>query len=204
VLLHDAGFGRTGSAPVSVFGPPADHAAISVHEPQRFGDCFRPQGVTTLRQVLAGLAAYPRVRLMVEIKEESLQYWGSAKVLSALLAELEGHQGRCVLISFDYPALVWTRQHSDFEIGWVLQRYDVDHLQQARTLAPDFLICNERKIPSDEAPWPGEWRWMLYDIVDPQRALDWAQRGVALIETADIGAMLNDPLLARRACRHGL
>jgi hypothetical protein len=37
---------------------------------------------------------------------------------------------------------------------------------------------------------------MLYDIVDPQRALSWAARGVELIETRDIGALLQDPSLA--------
>jgi hypothetical protein len=45
---------------------------------------------------------------------------------------------------------------------------------------------------------------MLYDIEQPQLALDWASRGASLIETADIGAMLEHPVLARRACRHGL
>jgi hypothetical protein len=43
---------------------------------------------------------------------------------------------------------------------------------------------------------------MLYDIMDPGTALDWAQRGAALIETADIGKMLQHPVLGRRACQH--
>ena len=43
---------------------------------------------------------------------------------------------------------------------------------------------------------------MLYEINDPRQAIAWAIRGVALIETADIGAMLQDGRLGERACRH--
>jgi len=45
---------------------------------------------------------------------------------------------------------------------------------------------------------------MLYDISDPARALQWAARGIELIETRAIGTMLQDPLLARKACPHAL
>jgi hypothetical protein len=44
---------------------------------------------------------------------------------------------------------------------------------------------------------------MLYDIVEPDQAVDWAARGVSLIETADIGGMLQDSRLKQRACPHG-
>jgi len=44
---------------------------------------------------------------------------------------------------------------------------------------------------------------MLYDIVDPQRALSWAARGVELIETCDIGALLQDPRLKPAGAGNG-
>jgi glycerophosphoryl diester phosphodiesterase len=141
---------------------------------------------------------------MVEIKQESLQHWGLAKVMDTLLEALEPARARCVLISYSHEALRYAGQNSDIDTGWVLRHYDETHYQQAQELQPEFLICNQDKIPQQQELWPGSWQWMLYDIVQPQLALDWARRGATLIETADIGAMLAHPALARRACRHGL
>ena len=47
----------------------------------------------------------------------------------------------------------------------------------------------------------GPWRWAIYEITDPEQALDLAARGAGLVETMMIGEMLADPRLAgaRRA-----
>ena len=205
VLLHDGDFSRTADQAVSLFECTAsDTQRISVHEPQRFGQTFAPLPPPLLEAVLQRLAGYPDCRAMVEIKQESLQHWGLTRVMDALLQALEPYRPGCVLISYSEQALVHARRNSDIDIGWVLQRYDEEHRRTAQTLRPDFLICNQDKIPEQQAPWPGPWQWMLYDIVQPQQALQWAGRGVHLIETADIGAMLAHPALAQRACRHGV
>jgi hypothetical protein len=43
---------------------------------------------------------------------------------------------------------------------------------------------------------------MLYDITDPELALQWAQRGITLIESRDVGAMLKHPQLHKASCDH--
>lgn len=205
VLVHDSNLQRTAGDPRSIFE--LDSEALrrcSVHEPLRFGDRFSGMEIPGLATVLERLTRFPQARAMVEIKSESLQHWGLERVMDALLAQLEPFGKQCVLISFSHAAIAYAQQHSRIEIGWVLYRYDEDHRQRAQTLQPDFLICNEQKLPAQQPPWPGPWQWMLYDIIDPALALHWAARGVTLIETADIGIMLQDPLLAQRACRHGL
>lgn len=205
VLLHDADFNRTAKHPASLFTCTASETQrISVHEPERFGEAFAPLPPPLLDDVLDRLAAFPACRAMVEIKQESLQRWGLAKVMDSLLEVLQPAHARCVLISYSREALLYARQRSDINTGWVLQRYDETHRDQALELQPEFLICNQDKIGQQQELWPGSWQWMLYDIVEPQLALDWAKRGATLIETADIGAMLAHPVLARRACRHGL
>jgi len=205
VLLHDADFSRTANRPLSLFTCTASQTQqISVHEPQRFGPAFAPLAPPLLDEVLQRLAAFPACRAMVEIKQESLQHWGLGKVMDALLRALEPFHAGCVLISYSREALRYARQHSAIDIGWVLQRYDDTHRAEAQALRPEFLICNQDKIAAQQALWPGNWQWMLYDIEQPQLALDWASRGASLIETADIGAMLEHPVLAQRACRHGL
>ncbi len=205
VLLHDADFRRTAQRPESVFeSASGDIGAISVHEPARFGHEFAPVAAPLLDAVLERLKAFPDCHAMVEIKHESLQRWGIAAVMDTLLRTLEAFAAQCVVISYSHAALRYARQHGSLEIGWVLRSYDERQLERAQALEPDILICNQDKIEAGQALWQGRWQWMLYDIVEPQRALDWALRGATLIETADIGTMLEHPALARKACRHGL
>jgi glycerophosphoryl diester phosphodiesterase len=204
VLLHDADFRRTAHQNTVLFdGTSRDAQRISVHEPQRFGQGFAPLAPPLLDQVLHGLAAFPACRAMVEIKQESLQQWGLNRVMDALLQTLTPFTAGCVLISYSRDALAYAARHSDIHTGWVLRGYDAAHRQAAQQLRPGYLICNHRKITPPQQLWPGRWQWMLYDIVEPQLALDWASRGAALIETADIGGMLADPVLAATGCRHG-
>lgn len=204
VLLHDETFRRTGDSGDSVFDLASLDIAASVHEPQRFGERFAATPVARLTEVLDRLAAFPGVRAMVEIKQESLDRWGLEPVIQKLIPLLETHRRQCTLIGYNAEVLSYCRQHSDLSVGWVLKDYDTLHEDSARRLAPDYLICNYTKIPRGETPWPGPWQWMVYDITDAGLALEWARRGVALVETADIGTLLEHPVLARRACRHGL
>lgn len=202
VLMHDDNLQRTAGIDQPVPTTDSTGLTASVHEPQRFGDRFAPTPVPLLAGVLARLSAWPAARAMVEIKQESIDQHGLDRVMTQLLPLLIRYQPLCTLISYNPAALSWVRARAAVPVGWVLPDYDAQHREQAMALAPDYLICNERKLPADETPWPGPWQWMLYDIVDPQRALAWAARGVTLIETADIGAMLQDPHLAQQACHH--
>lgn len=202
VLLHDDNFVRTAGVELSVFQVDSRDIAVSVHEPQRFGDRYAPTPVTRLADVLRQIAAWPEARIMVEIKQESIDRRGLDTVMEKLLAQLAACE-QCVLISYNRAALEWACRRSAIPVGWVLHEYDATHRHQAISLAPDYLICNERKIDATDTLWPGPWRWMLYDIVDPQRALSWAARGVELIETCDIGALLQDPRLKPAGAGNG-
>ena len=205
ILLHDVDFERTAGTAVSVFDIDNRQLdTISVHEPARLGERYAPLPVCDLDTVLGKLPAFPGARAMVEIKQESLEQWGLARVMDALLEKLEPHLNQCVLISYSHRALSYAAQRSSIDIGWVLDVYDRANLQQAELLDPQFLICNERKVPQGQIPRSGNWKWMLYDISDPALALQWAARGVELIETRAIGAMLQHPVLARKACTYAI
>jgi glycerophosphoryl diester phosphodiesterase len=202
IVLHDDNFARTAGVNRSVFDMDSAGIDLSVHEPQRFADRFAPTAVATLSEVLSRLDRRPAARAMVEIKQESIDRWGLDAVLERLRGQLEARQPQCALIAYDRRALEWFRERTSVPVGWILRAYDDSHHSQAESLRPDFLICNQTRIPGEERPWPGPWQWMLYDIVDPERAMAWAARGVSLVETADIGTMLQDARLKQRACRH--
>lgn len=205
VLLHDDSLARTAGRGDSVFDLTLDQLdGISVHEAKRLGDKFSGEPLPTLQQALELLDQYSTATALVEIKEESLEHFGLDLVLNALIELLKKQARQCVVISFSYDALQYIRDHSDYRIGWVLNRYDNNHRQRAETLLPEYLICNYKKIPRAETPWPASddcnWQWMLYDIDKPELALSWAQRGVAIIETPNIDRMLQHPTLKQQGC----
>lgn len=198
IVLHDDNFKRTAGAPHSVFKQ-QDYTQISVHESKRFGDAFNPEPVPSLTQVLELLIQYPDTTAFVEIKDESLQQWGLEKVVDKVLLCIEQAKHQCVIISDNLDALLYASNKADNKIGWVIHRYDNIHLELAAKHVPDYLICNFKRISSDL--WQGGWQWMLYDISDPELAIEWANKGAELIETRDIGGMLLHPDLQQRACR---
>ena len=200
VLLHDDDFKRTSNVTGTVFEYSILNP-VSVHEPKRFQDRFSGETVPTLMQALDTIAAYPDVTAVVEVKEESLQQWGTETVMSKLVNILESARARCLVISFDADAVDYVKKYSKLQGGWVLKHFDTNSKQQAQQLSPDYLICNYKKINSEL--WKGDWQWMLYDIMQPDLALEWANKGAALIETSDIGGILNHPVLGKKACGHG-
>ena len=200
VLLHDDTFKRTAGVSGSVYDE-ISPSSISVHEPDRFEDRFKSEPLPRLRQVIEMLSADSQLTAFVEIKEESLQRWGVETVMSKLIRELRPIQQQCAIISFDLDAVTYVKTQSKIRAGWVLHRYDEQHQMLAQQLSPHYLICNYKKV--NDKLWSGNWQWMLYEINEPGLALEWADRGAALIETSDIGGMLEHPVLAERACHQG-
>jgi len=205
IVLHDSDLQRTAGMADSVFNLKlSELLSVSVHEPERLGDQFLKTPVPTLKQMMELVAGYPNATAFVEIKDESLTQWGLDHVMVALQKELMPYASQSVIIAYNLNALKVVKQRGLYSTGWVLDVFDEENYRKARELNPDYLICNHKKITGDNEPWQGDWSWMLYDITDPELALQWAQRGVALIETRDIGAMLQHTELRKQACSHAI
>jgi len=190
VLLHDGDLARTAAEPRAIFGLSGQELKqISIHEPGRLGNRFAGEPVLNLVDFMSRLQAFPEVRVMVEVKEESLLQWGLEAVMTPLLDTLLPYRNRVVLISFSLPALQFSKARTNLELGWVLESYYPSSLVAASELAPAYLIIDHGEIPPETIPQPGPWRWMLYDITDPELAMEWYRRGVELIETRDIGSL---------------
>lgn len=205
ILMHDSDLARTADLHRSVFDIAAKELkTFSVHEPARFHNRFHPQHIDTLDEIFVKLANYPQARAMVEVKEESLAHWGVDNVMQRLIDKLIPYSGHCILISFSLDALRYAQDNSDIRLGLILKRYDSQGKAAATALNPKFLICNHKKLPLGQRPWPGPWEWVLYEINSPEEAMTWAELGVRYIETGDIGAMMQDGLLMTKACKHGV
>lgn len=206
VLFHDDTLPRTTNATGRLLDMNYDQLAdVSAGEPGRFGKSFENVHIPRLKDFVALLKKWPDVTALIEIKEESLQAFGTQVVVETVIAELEPVKQQCIMISFDADCLELTRRLDEFPIAWVLHRRDQASKKRAEIMKPDYLMCNYKKLPefvssSHDALWPGPWQWMLYEIIDPELALFYAERGINFIETMNIGKMLEHPVLNTRKC----
>jgi len=200
VLFHDPGLKRTTGVNGSLFELNYDQlTGFSANEPDRLDGKFGHITIPPLAGLIELLQRFPDSQAMIEIKPESLDYFGLERVIRQLLAELQPVREQCIIISFHLPALEYIRgQAIPCRIGWVLHHYDRDRQQIANRLEPDYLIGSSRILTPDTPLWPGDWQWMVYDITEPELALAYAEAGIELVETRDIGAMLQHPLLSQR------
>jgi glycerophosphoryl diester phosphodiesterase len=196
VLMHDATLNRT----ADVVGCIHDMtwpalASRSVGEPRRLGGSFPDARVPSLAEALGLLRQRPGRQAFVEIKTESLQRFGISRVLEHCLAAIREAPGQCIVTSYSDQLVQEVRNVSGLPIAWVLASHDASSLERAHRLAPEYLFCNVTKLPPGTLA-KGSWDWAIYEVTDPQLALDLARRGVAYIETMAIGEMLSDPRLA--------
>jgi glycerophosphoryl diester phosphodiesterase len=185
ILLHDPDFQRTGGAPDRIVELEfAATRSMDVGEAQRFGDQFAGLHAPALADVAAQLAEWPEVTAFVELKRHSIEAFGVQAVLDHVMRVLQPVRGQCVMISFNVDVLVKAREDHGMPIGWALRKYDRTHREYAAALGPEYLFCNQLKLPPAALPlWDGPWQWVVYEIVDADAARTLFARGVSIIET---------------------
>ncbi len=201
ILSHDADLWRTAGIERSVLEMTLeDVMQVEVNEPARFGLEFSGVHIPLLGEVTTLIEQNPDVTAFVEIKRASLVRFGVEPVVERLLEVLKPVRDRCVVISFDRPAIEHARRSGGIAIGWVLEEWGDDIRASAEALGPEYIFCDYRMIPADGELWPGPWRWALYEIIEPDLALSLAAAGAEFVETMAIKEMLADRRLipARR------
>jgi glycerophosphoryl diester phosphodiesterase len=200
VLMHDASLQRTAGVPGAVTEwSLAALGELDVGERERLGPGAERVPVPTLDEIVALLAAWPGVTAFVEIKPTSLERFGTDPTVRRVLAALAPVRERSVVISYEHDAIAAAREHGAAAIGWVIRGADDQTRRRARALAPEYLFCRHDRLP--EPPWPGPWRWAVYDADSVEMALDLAHRGAHLVETMAIAELLGDSRLAPEAPR---
>lgn len=193
VILHDETLDRTTDAT----GPVMDLsrgglASISAGEAKRLGDEFKDEPLPELGELVQLLRHHPHVTAFVELKEESIDYFGVEIFVKKVLDTLAPVLGQVIVISFVKEALIESRRIGKQEVGWVLTKFDEESRLMADNLKPDILICNYKKVKGElwKGRGQGEWSWFLYEITDPASAMQWFEKGVEYIETMHIDEMI--------------
>ncbi len=185
VLLHDDNFARTAGHPAYI--NEIDFSALTdfdVGEVTRFGRSFTATPVCSLQRLTELLEGWPEVTAFVELKRQSLEHVGVESLFDAVLPVLQPVLDQCIIISFVADALVESRRRCAAPVGWAVRKWNDKAREQAEKLAPEYLFCNVEKLPNDPAEiWQGPWQWVIYEITDPDQAIELAGRGMNLIET---------------------
>ena len=197
MVIHDLGLERTAGIAGHVSRlSMGELAAVSVHEPARFGSRFAGELLPRLADIVALLQDWPMARAFVEIKRESAEAHGVDDTVALVVDVLAPVRERCVLISFVERAVMTARRLSAGATGWILNYYDDDSHRLADAMAPDYLICDHRKLPAAPATlWRGPWRWGSYEVTNVEHALDLIDRDVQVIESMAAGDLAGDPRL---------
>jgi glycerophosphoryl diester phosphodiesterase len=192
IVIHDHDLTRTAGMPGSVFDyPAAELSSIEVNESERLDGRFTGVLIPTLSDVVEFLKERREITAFVEIKRASLRRFGHEQVVARVLDALKPVRSRCIVISFDLPAVHMARQHGSFAIGWVLSDYDGHARLKFEALKPEFLFCDLEKLPPGmERLWRGPWRWAIYEVESVETALSLAERGADFIETMAVAPMI--------------
>jgi glycerophosphoryl diester phosphodiesterase len=195
VLFHDDTLDRTTGRTGRISEIFSDQLArIPAGEVDRLGPRFSETPIPTLDDLIRLLSGWPEANVFVEIKEGSLEAFGHAAVVETVMRAIGTGKGRFIPISFDAEALRLARTLGAPRIGWVLRRYDAETSRFAADFAPEFLICNYRKLPPGIEPlWQGPWRWILYEITNPTLARRLGWRGADFIESMRLDAYTGEP-----------
>jgi glycerophosphoryl diester phosphodiesterase len=192
VVFHDTDLARVAGRPDSVHALPwSQLAEVPVGEVARFGDRFAYTCAPSLAQAVDAIAGWSDVTAFVELKRASMRHFGRETVLRRTLEVLQPVLDRCVLISFDLPAVRILRlMTGGARIGWVLDQYDGNALREATALAPEFLFCNLERVPESATElWPGPWQWAIYEVRDLGTARHCHALGARYVETMTVRSL---------------
>jgi glycerophosphoryl diester phosphodiesterase len=165
--------------------------------PARFGTRFADVRISRLGELASLLKCWPRARALVEVKQHSIENFGIARVMDAILGELREVSAQCIIISFQQDPLIHARAASGLAIGWVLPEWSDASRAAAARLQPEYLVCSRKRLPPEPEPlWGGPWEWVVYTVNTVEDALALRQRGVDMLETDVIRKLLRDARLA--------
>lgn len=197
VVVHDANLERLSGVSQNILDLElAQCDNLSVHEPKRFGNKFYPQKIPTLQQIVTLFSNYPGRHLIVEIKRASIRRYGIQPIIDVLIPVIAPIQQQCMIISFHSDMIQCLADSGGVKVGYVFEDWGDETFAIIARMQPHFLFTDYTSVPATIESLPqGGWQWGVYTIDDAQTAVCWFEKGVALVETNNIGHLITQPLL---------
>ena len=164
--------------------------ALPAYEPERLGEEFIDETISSLAQVVEIILSHPLVTLFVELKEESIAEFGPEIMLANVCEVLEPIRDRAILISFDYSIIASAKASGWPQAGPVLLEWSHIHSDPITAIAGDYTFVDHKLIPETENLDSLTSKLVAYEVGTAQLANQLADRGVAMFETFDIASLL--------------
>lgn len=179
----------------------AELGALPCAERGRFGERFAGERMADLPGLVALLARHPAAFAFVELKRASVERFGAAAFLDAVLPLLDPVRARAALISFSLEVLAEARPRTRLPLGAVFGDLAERESPEARALAPEYVFCDVDGLPASGALEAEPAKLAVYEVADAALALELGARGADFVETFAIGEMIAAfrELEARRA-----
>jgi len=168
---------------------------------QKFGTEFLQNRFTTFKRFCKWLRRNPDVTIFVELKQESIDRFGIEVFVNQVCKRItkQGVAAQCVIISFNQQSLEYCRKISELAVGWVLPNWTEQNKGILEQLKPEFIFSDKTLLPAnDDDIWQGNWQWAVYNLDDVPSAIQMANRGIAWLETNEIGSLMENEELAGR------
>jgi glycerophosphoryl diester phosphodiesterase len=163
---------------------------LSPYEPSRLKEIFNGVDFCTLQQCIDLIKANPDVNLYVELKRASIRTFGAEKFLTAILEPLNSISNQATLISFDIDILLLAKEKNWELTAPVLIDWQQLSSNKLQSLDPNYVFCDAEKIPEQQSLSNTPYPLAIYEIDDYQQAVELLSKGAALIETFDIGKLI--------------
>ena len=163
---------------------------LPAYEPERLGEQFIDETISSLAQVVEIILSHPQVTLFVELKEESIAEFGGEIMLANVCEVLKPIRDRAVLISFDYAIIASAKASGWPQAGPVLLEWSHIHSDQIIVIAGDYTFVDYKLIPEAENLDSLTGKLVAYEVGTVQLGNQLADRGVAMFETFDIASLL--------------
>lgn len=191
VLFHDRTLDRMCGVPGAIHQRTlSDLRALSCGERGRFGDRFQREGILSLAGFVQLLRRHPDVRAFVEIKRVAIEQFGRERILERVLPAIDVAIHQCTLISFSLEFLAAARRAHPIPLGAVFDRWEERDHRLVPEIDPEFVFVDVDGLPATGDLHVRGARIAVYEVADPEIARALARRGVELVETFEIEAML--------------
>ncbi|TNE77126.1 MAG: glycerophosphodiester phosphodiesterase [Gammaproteobacteria bacterium] len=198
VLYHDALMTRVSGEENAIHLLTLDELVCHpASEPQRLGEQFVGQTITPLCDLVSLLEEHPDVIAFIEMKRSGLHIVGLETAYDIVTRILAPVADRCVLISFSDEFIDCAHQQGYTRLGLVLKDWEERGGDLIQRIQPEFIFCDAAKVPDGAALDDIDATLVIYEVEEPDQAIAWFERGADMVETFDIGGMLEN--LAHRA-----
>ena len=193
LLYHDPDLQKISGDPrVLAQTPWNEISQLPANYPERFGTAFDDTRISTLSDLVAASANWPAMSLFVELKIESINHFGSERIVDDVFEKISDMISRnqvAAVISKHDVALQQMRQRSGLPIGWVVPDYNEANQSRAKDMNFEFMFINQTRLGAWHAGHEKSETWVVYTVNDLEAAERYLDSGADMIETDVFGKL---------------